>query len=69
MTALATIPAAPSFDTWHPIASIPTARLDRDVTLWAGRLVVGTWCDGWFDPVGRPLANVTHYAEIEGPRS
>lgn len=54
---------------WHPIASIPAARLDRDVTLWAGRIVVGTWCDGWFDTVGRPLANVTHYAEIEGPWS
>lgn len=63
MTALATIPAAP----WLPIATIPDARRDRDVPLWAGRFVVGTWCDGWFDPVGRPLANVTHYLDIEGP--
>ena len=54
--------------TWHPIASIPTDRRDRpEVPLWAGRLVLGTWCDGWCDPVGRPIAGVTHYAEIEGP--
>lgn len=69
MTDLATIAAADTVR-WSPIASIPDeVRDSRDVPLWAGRLVVGTWCDGLCDPVGRPLANVTHYAEIEGPRS
>jgi hypothetical protein len=43
MNALATIPDAP---TWHPIAAIPDDRLERDVPVWAGRLVIGTWCDG-----------------------
>lgn len=68
MTDLATIAAVST--RWHPIATIPDERRQQaEVPLWAGRLVVGTWCDGWCDPVGRPLNNVTHYAEIEGPRS
>ncbi len=61
-------PEAELAQPWHPIASIPAERREAsEVPLWAGRLVVGTWCDGWCDPVGRPIAGVTHYAEIEGP--
>jgi hypothetical protein len=55
---------------WHPIDRIPNDRLDgRDVLLWAGRSVLCSWCDGWRDPVGRPVSGVTHYADVEGPVS
>lgn len=53
---------------WPRIASIPVTMLDgRDVLVWAGRLAIGNWCDGWCDAVGRPLRGVTHYADVAGP--
>lgn len=53
---------------WPPITTIPADMLDgREVLLWAGRLTIGSWCDGWCDAVGRPLVGVTHWAEVEGP--
>lgn len=53
---------------WHPIAEITNDRLDgRDVLLWKGSPIVGTYLDGWCDPVGRPVHGATHYADVEGP--
>ena len=64
MNALATI-AAPA---WHPIAEIPDDHRDgRDVLLWAGHLVLASWCDDWCDAVGRPVRGVTQWADVEGP--
>jgi hypothetical protein len=57
-------------DFWKPIAFIPVNRLDgRDVLLWNGRIVLGSYCDEWCDAVGRPVGGVTHYADVEGPTS
>lgn len=66
MNAVAVI-AAVKFE--QPIATIPDDHKDgRDVLLWAGRPVTGIWVDEWCDPVlGRPIAGVTHWADVEGP--
>lgn len=60
---------APMAVDWRGIASIPEDRKDgRDVLLWIGACaMVGSWCDGWRDPVGRLLRAVTHWADVEGP--
>lgn len=53
---------------WFPIAGIPEDRKDgRDVLLWAGRVILGSWCDGWCDAVGREVHGVTQWADAEGP--
>lgn len=53
---------------WGPIAAIPEDRRDgRDVLLWAGHMLVGSWCDCWCDAVGRPVRGVTHWADVGGP--
>ena len=54
---------------WRPIADVPEDRMDgRDVLLWNCRATLCSWCDGWRDAVGRPVAGVTHWADVEGPR-
>lgn len=61
-------PVLETLTTWTPIATIPDDRRDgRDVLLWAGHLIVCSWCDGWCDPVGRLVRGATHYADVEGP--
>lgn len=68
MNALAVIERAPV--AWHDLSAVPDDRRDgRDVLLWRGCLVVASWCDGWRDPVGRPVIGATHYADAEGPVS
>jgi hypothetical protein len=53
---------------WHLIAVIPDDRMDgRDVLLWAGHMLVGSWCDGWCDAVGRPIRGVTHWTDVQAP--
>jgi len=61
-------PAHSALIIWSPIAGIPDDRHDgRDVLLWTGHLLLGSWCDGWRDAVGRTIQGVTHYADVEGP--
>lgn len=53
---------------WFPLDAIPADRMDgRDVLLWAGRIIVASWCDVWCDAVGRPVRGATHWADVEGP--
>jgi hypothetical protein len=53
---------------WRVLAVIPADRLDgRDMLLWTVRVVLGSWCDGWRDAVGRPIHGVTQWADVEGP--
>jgi hypothetical protein len=54
--------------TWHPLVAIPDDRMDgRDVLLWKGAVIVGSYLDGWCDPVGRPVEGATHFADAQGP--
>lgn len=53
---------------WKPISQITGSRMDgRDVLLWAGCAILGSWCDGWRNSVGRPVVGVTDFADVEGP--
>lgn len=53
---------------WSDITAIPDDHLDgRDVLLWAGFLALGSYCDGWCDAVGREIAGVTAWADVQGP--
>lgn len=55
---------------WTPIEAITEDRMDgRDVLLWIGRAIIGSWCDYWCDAVGRPVRGATHFADVEGPGS
>lgn len=54
---------------WHNISEIPEDRKDgRDVLLWqiAGFPSIVTWCDGWFDAVGRPVVGLL-WADLNAP--
>lgn len=53
---------------WREVAELPAERKDgRDVLLWAGRMVVASWFDGWRDGFGRLVRGVTHYADVGEP--
>ncbi|AJA07442.1 hypothetical protein SKP52_02535 [Sphingopyxis fribergensis] len=50
------------------LSRMPIDRFDgREMLLYAGYVVLCSWCDGWRDPVGRPVQNATHWADVEGP--
>jgi hypothetical protein len=68
MTTIATSKRGRPARTWDDIATIPDDHRDgRDVLLWAGYLVIASWCDGWRDTVGREIAGVSAWADVEGP--
>lgn len=65
---MSTLDRTPAASAWHDAATIPDDRKDgREVLLWTGSPIVSSFDDGWRDPVGRPVQNATHWADVEGP--